>query len=578
MASHPSRSHEYRDPDRPDHIAPPRPKRATVLIIGPTQNGKSTFINKLRSLALDETPAVAVGDGVHSETKMCTHRDLILPLTNWKLIDRMTGNDVPIPKDEHKLFSTIWRGTTSSKCRIAPVDPTGPVVQLKVIDTPGLDDSDGDDNKNIEEVLRYLNEMSKIPDSYISSIIFITVHGAPFSNSFQKIYRYYEQCMPNLFGSLAIVSTRFSVMNWSQKYKKYGTPGIPRPESESAKAQMMQERRTDFAKTFNRDPMHFFIDNKPNEERLLEELLTRNTISDIINFVASQSPMEIEQMMLVKFDHNVAIDAKLSTILSTARTIWAEEEDRLLATATESTEEMSKCDKGIQICEDEIETWKKELRLRNNETRFALNSYSTQDFLSAPKLGWKWITRSKIKNSLSIREPKYAEFFVEAADRTSTRSRWTLNSFNADRTEWTGYYEADPGVVPNLTAQSYTTNRLYYAKQIEMLNASIRTAKGRIEDLQQRRSKANRAKEPDNPNSVRIRELGSYLAKSVAVSKDLAERKVPLETGYGPAARERYKKELDEITYEDLVVMLDEQYPELADAVDIMFSPKGKRK
>lgn len=178
-----------------------------------------------------------------------------------------------------------------------------------MIDTPGLDDSNGLDAENIAALAECLGALAHTEYPKVSALLLVCDANAAFSDSFQRTYKYYQNAMPNLFGGLAVLNTKFTVATWAEKR------GFQLPQ-ESAKEREMNERRSAFSKIFNRNPHHFFIDNVPNPGRLFEELVTLNTIAEIFNFIGGRGSMEIGQMLFPKTDKMIVVDAKAKYLLT----------------------------------------------------------------------------------------------------------------------------------------------------------------------------------------------------------------------------------------------------------------------
>ena len=127
-----------------------------ILVIEPSQNGKSTFIKKLCSAASvkgqDEPP---VGEGTFSCTRDAAVYPISISTTTYRFVDTLTNKEIEILEDEGRILQhDIWK---QKRARVEPVDPEAPEVHLRLIDTPGLDDSRGNDAENIQNVFEKLN-------------------------------------------------------------------------------------------------------------------------------------------------------------------------------------------------------------------------------------------------------------------------------------------------------------------------------------------------------------------------------------------------------------------------------------
>lgn len=516
----------------------------TVLVIGPTQNGKSTFINEVRSLASDPGPEAKVGDGNFSCTKSCRMWDLDVPTTQYKLVSLRTGADVDIPKDEELLFGKIWRSSSPTKCRLEPIDPSGPRIRLRLIDTPGLDDTDGRDAENIAALAECLAALAHTEYPKVSALLFVCDANSAFSDSFQRTYQYYQTAMPNLFGGLAILNTKFTVATWAEKREFFGFQ-LPQ---ESAKEREMNERRSAFSKLFNRNPHHFFIDSVPNPGRLFEELITLNTIAEIFNFIGGRGEMEIGQMLFPKTDKMIAVDARVKYLLTGVKSQWETECRRLVDEMNSETQrQLAANDREKKECDDDVEWHQKELERYDNSSEFTLDKYTNEDDPSLWQRLQKIVLLSKFKNSMSIKE-NYDRFDVEPID--GIHSSWTSHTFDKTTKTWTGHYEANVGHSPRVTARSYTQNRYYYADSIKEINRKLAKYAQRLDRLSE---KISNQKTPVNP---KVGQLNSRIGACERLLKLLSNPCPPLKEGFDDAARTRYAKTADKITFDDVVAMV----------------------
>jgi len=122
-------------------------KPVTIVVTGPTQNGKSTFINMARSLSVgDPTPPAGEGLGNESFTMACEVKELRIPRTTFKLVDPSRALNICIPDDEEEIFGILWK---KKRYQAVPVDSKKPPALLRIIDVPGLEDSGGQDAEHI---------------------------------------------------------------------------------------------------------------------------------------------------------------------------------------------------------------------------------------------------------------------------------------------------------------------------------------------------------------------------------------------------------------------------------------------
>ncbi|KAF3292439.1 hypothetical protein TWF132_005500 [Orbilia oligospora] len=443
-----------------------------ILLIGPSQNGKSTFINKIRQLSEyePESEGALEGDGSQSCTKTCKEHIMRFRRTRYKLVDIENSQQIDTSEDnEDHLFHTIWKRKTAEDCEIFPLENNPRTIKLRLIDTPGLDDSQGSDDRNIAEVMMHLKRLSQAGEghNHLTAIVFVLSSTEAFSGKLQNLYQYYQR---------------------------------------------------------------------------FEELITRNHIYDIINYFASQNPMPIQNIKLVKSTTMLQIDEILAGWLKEAKSKLSQRETVLLSLSDASGRIYSSKIKRALTLEDELEQMKKELAILDNESKFTIRTHSTAPLHkhSAPKAFWKWAVRTSIKDSLSIEEPDHPGFTVKASNNLPY-SQWTTKDWNQDRTVWTGGYIATPGQIPILDAVVSISNRKYYKTTIEGLNKRILQCK---EDMLM--AKEDQAffssQETAKPMNPELKEISEILPQCDALINQLCLDWNSINSGLGQTDLERYRK------------------------------------
>jgi GTPase SAR1 family protein len=534
----------------------------TILIIGPSQNGKSTFINRIVSLAKNSVQTAAEGDGNFKCTADCKIYDLEVPFTDYKLVHAQDDTDYEVPSlDDEETFLTgaWWRKQTRSKYKVVPKQPDGLCFRLRLIDTPGLDDSEGKDYENMGDVLGMLNKMSQKPvrwEREINAVVLVYNANSAFSFSFQKTLRNYQRCMPNLFGGLAVINTNFSVTTWAQKRQHFIRENLLQG-SETAKTRLMRERRTEFTRILDRSATHFFIDSKPRNNFMFDELLSRNTVSDILNFWAASPPMEIGHMRLIKTDDMQIIDSHLQELLREAVSKWEVEKHNILKTLNPADEHSS----NVRQSHDERANHKaqieKDLRAYENDEKFTLQRYNTADTaaeVSSVGLLINQVFGKRIQASFSIRAEIFNDKFQVDINTPDPRNvgTWITDEwiYAEDKTNpkyrrtWTGKYEAEPGKRPQLHAISYVPNFVYHKEKIQK-------SKKEIDKIEMEMAKE--APTTGANLNPKVEELMQWITSAKDLMEVLGQETPPLDTGFDKAARRRYRKEPSKADVDDLL-------------------------
>ncbi|KAI9930764.1 hypothetical protein MW887_011521 [Aspergillus wentii] len=538
---------------------------ANVMLIGTSQSGKSLLVNRFRSLAvgpypLQESPETGVG------TTSCT-RDPVMyefdvPMTSYSLVDATKASEVDVPEDEESIFK--WGFWKKKDLTLSPRNPDAELVRVRLFDTPGLDDSNPERNcENIQKVLQYLAksaEDSNLDHRHLSSVIFVIKSGASFTDSLQKWYFYYQRCMPNLFGSIAVINTNFRLKDWKTEYTKTAVNMVSfRGAGPSSRDSKMKNRREAWADIFHCDPPHFFIDSKPNPKNAFEEFTSANTVYDILLYLRSQGKLPIENVHLIKFPDMLSIDTKLVGCLYDVGQIWNEERDFHMMSMTTNQKSLYIHERNVLTWENELKELDGKLSEWDSDVQWDLGTYSPKDDISTPNKIWKIVTFSHFENSLTITEKVYP-FQVNAADTDD--AVWVSKKLPTIQTKtWKGQYKSKWGKVPRFSVRSYTTNRTHFAEEIE---AAEKRKDVLIDDIGETKEiiahQADVIARSENP---RVEQLTTWLARSEPLIKQLQDEEVPLYEGFNQSARRRYAKSIDKIGYDDLISFVEEVAPSL---------------
>ncbi|KAF2122061.1 hypothetical protein BDV96DRAFT_593993 [Lophiotrema nucula] len=559
----------------------PEDGRLSVLIIGPTQNGKSTFINRIISLAINKTHPTAVeGNGSDSETKEPDIYDLDVPITDYYMADLSSGKeyDAPHYEDEDKILAASWwKKQTKSKFRVEPrMSRNTPILKLRLIDTPGLDDGDGQDFENMSKVLAKLNGLAKSPNRWeaqIAALVLVYNANSAFTHSFQTLVKHYQQCMPNLFGNLAIVNTHFSITTLSQKKQHFVRERVMGKEG-NARRRIMKEREESFAELLGTKsaPTHFFIDNKPKHTMAYDELVSCNLINEILTFWSGCQPMKIKQMRLIKNRDMQAIDAELQGFLTAAVNYWTSKKSLRMRNATMEESYRSELQQRREGLNDDIARIETELERYDNKSEFFINTYQTSDSRNALELTGEFIFRTRVKGCLPIKEDNYGEFSVKTQNVAG--GRWTSESMEHATKTWKGNYELDPSATVSLIARSYTTNREVYKDIISSLRSQLRRC---LSDKKENDTKWDTSfADASKGRNSELEELVTWITASKDLVEILEKPNPPLDIAFDKVSRERYAKKLQDITINDLFAFVNASKPFLVGPLRAYLALAGK--
>lgn len=427
----------------------------TIVLLGLSQAGKSTFVNWLRRISQTPSDEALEGNGNKACTKKCGVWEMKIQLSDYKLVDcSPVSKDIQLPTKERDLLREKGRWTNANS-RLVPTTPNARVVTFRVTDTPGLDDGDQDDSKNITEVLGTMNQWLRETDNpTVNGIVFLISATSAFSSSFQELFKYYNRCMPDLFGGLIMVNTKFSVKT-SKGMRRQLEESNEIEDSEAARARISQQRRFDFAGLLGRNPPHWHLDSKPDPEDNLEVLLSLNSTIDLLRVVASQEPSKINHMNYVKMTGDKSVDAKIIMLVKDKKHFWWMKRKLIMDKSSAKKKlyvnnqerlleyEQKICDLDTELSNVDHEEW---VTLNMDHTPL------TDDvgwFTKATRMTkWGGVAKRKFVNE------KYDFYQVDFLDNDT--SKWEKSEKEPGTDAYIGFYKASRGSFPLLYTRSKT--------------------------------------------------------------------------------------------------------------------------
>jgi hypothetical protein len=289
-------------PDGPERVeeetAPPPPPYTTeginVLIVGETQQGKSTLIKQLSKYAGLSDLNIAIGRGNGSCTKSVGFYSISTELQQYQLVN-FTGN--PLPPD---LSYTQKCDLTNRTAKVVPVEDTrAEKINFTIIDTPGLSDSDSgnDDMDTMASIIGRLGELH-----HINAVVYVRSIQEPFGQSFKDFFNYFQRSMPSLSNGLIIVHSNFSTFKVEEFL-----------DDEKNLAAL---RREAFKAATNLELSHFFMDNEPLESSPFAVCQSLNAVHRLLSQVSSQQASSVGDLNLLKTPKMTDLDAHVINVLN----------------------------------------------------------------------------------------------------------------------------------------------------------------------------------------------------------------------------------------------------------------------
>ncbi|KAF9333923.1 hypothetical protein BG006_002952, partial [Podila minutissima] len=250
-----------------------------VLVLGETQSGKSTLVQYMRKYANPnvEINTKALGTGFLSHTQEVTHTDIFTDLPEYfvqekKGVDRVNYGDFLQLPDQYDYEDALnMRKGLETKKGAAQLPKK---VKFNLIDTPGLNATQGDDESHVQKIFLALNKVKTI------HLLLITISSGPFTYGLREAIKAYVGLIPCFGGTVALVHTHFD-------YKNFHPTCAQESRTLGLKTECLR-------KILGWTTLcHFKIDCNINNKRPIRECITQNKIRRILGLAVLSQPINV---------------------------------------------------------------------------------------------------------------------------------------------------------------------------------------------------------------------------------------------------------------------------------------------
>ncbi|KAF9957277.1 hypothetical protein BGZ65_002151 [Modicella reniformis] len=313
-----------------------------ILLLGPSQAGKSTFLESVKLYA-DPTYVVKkqyIGLGNKSHTQFVREEVVTTSLPIYNLYEPDEDNR------EFDIFRSIVGKARNGIRNLlnrdenlnlrAEKDPRSTTIRFRFFDTPGLDDTNGNDIQNIAHILPILNQAKEF-----HLIIVVDRHQIPMLPSQTAAFRTYFELFEELKDLVTIVHT--NVPHIDQFLRTYD--------------EKLSERLRFFNQIIGHDVPSSRIDCDLNETGPVHVCLRQNVIREILKVAMIKTPVVISKTHVCKLKMMTEVDD----------IVRRRYKDKLTSVRKASISQ-EKLNEAAQL-ELEIEDTKREIRIRNERIR-----------------------------------------------------------------------------------------------------------------------------------------------------------------------------------------------------------------
>jgi GTPase SAR1 family protein len=351
-----------------------------VLLVGGTQNGKSTLVKSILSYGGHKalSDSVQRGNRNVSQTRHVTTYAAMIGLKSHYLEDGKR-NPVDFTSDiSPRLMSQLKHRAM----------PSNRHVHVKLIDTPGLEDSNNFKvaaelfkHRSIAELsaMNIVDEQHKLAimqailaEKQIHAVCFVVGKDEPYSKSVQDNIQEYVRI--------------FKASSLSIKYHVVHTAILPGDRVRSA----LDEREEEFRDTFHIPARHHFVDSDP-EPIGVDTYCSHVAINELLESLAKDKPCTVSDVLYPKSDPQAVVDDNLrSTITYMSDAIQTELRLRKTQEA-ETNEKVTSAEKRRNKCNDQISEVK--ARIKERDTEDLENILEPQYRESEKSWPWSWSKR-----------------------------------------------------------------------------------------------------------------------------------------------------------------------------------------
>ncbi|KAG0237708.1 hypothetical protein BGW42_000114 [Actinomortierella wolfii] len=250
-----------------------------VLILGPSQSGKSTFVENLKKYINPEYTMRETGGGNCSHTTELTPTTVTTSLPPYGFFDEY-DREIELSKITKRnvyhrhIDDDIYRSTR-------PVfDSNSRNYTFNILDTPGLNDTtQGNDIANIANIFTRLQELDI---THFNLVIVTDSHHVPMYVSQKQAFETYFKLFDDMKSRIVVVHTHVDDMKRFHSMDK-------------RLDQKLNERAWFFAKLTGKSVPTVRIDCDPENTAAVQVAIRMNTIRDILKMALVHAPVVFQR-------------------------------------------------------------------------------------------------------------------------------------------------------------------------------------------------------------------------------------------------------------------------------------------
>ncbi|KAK6511372.1 hypothetical protein TWF481_000289 [Arthrobotrys musiformis] len=449
---------KYEAPPPGTYIPAAQDGPINVLIVGETQQGKSSLVRNIHGYADLPDPNIQIGGGNVSCTRISQYYKVDVKLRSYHLQDP-SGNKIEITKDNYKKLCTY--DNEDAKVVLSSPESGLPLrtIRFNILDTPGLDDSEGNDMDIMAGILAKVSELS-----HINAIIYVRNATKNFGDSFKSFFGYLQRSMPSLARGLIIVHSSYTAMGVNSNIRQG--------------KDWAEIRREGFKAATNLELAHFFMDNEPDPNSPLSIVLSLNETAALLSHIKEQPVQPATAFKLLKTPRMEKVDGFIINAVAEVRRLIRnnlDESSKSLSTnelkALDDQSELRRLTRKIQLVTEDIRNYESGPDIALGSVTVDENYSIFGNLIMKQELG----LQGKTVNFSADEQIGYVKTSVTGG------SKWVEENLQGHR--WTGVIAA--GIFRSIrgSASFYAKSEVKYRAQIRALKEEKSEAEERFKRI-----------------------------------------------------------------------------------------------
>ncbi|KAF9311646.1 hypothetical protein BG003_007174 [Podila horticola] len=257
-----------------------------VLLIGQSQSGKSTLLEAIKQYANTEYKAdlTRIGGGNIAHTSEPRIEEVVTCLPSYKIFETNHFGRQEIDLErfiEEKKFDDFKALLKRRKGLEVTAEGSASFSRFRIIDTPGLDDSQG---RDVEILGRIFSTLSSL--GHLHLVVITDSHTAILAPGYQAALQTYSTLFSTMHGLMTFVMT-----NIPNKQRH------PDRQKSSGLYDKLEKRAEIISGIMGRRFPSFKIDCDLQEKRPFHIYLMRNVIRDILSTATIKTPVALKMQV-----------------------------------------------------------------------------------------------------------------------------------------------------------------------------------------------------------------------------------------------------------------------------------------